>query len=383
MISLAEVEKLLQIQATEPSVLSLYLSVPMDPDALRGLSARAGELYALAARGGDGPGAIRVREQDRQRVRRLLEGHARDWLGHTVAIFACTQPWLTEVIPLPVQLPERAVLSTRPHVRPLLVARQRCPVYLVAVFDQHHAWLLRVAGERIDTVARSDLAESSAQSVRSHGFGGWYGLESHRVNERVIQLARHHFHDTATVIEQAGRADGNPPLVVGGHEQTIPQFLAALPGAPRARVAGTFAADPHTLTPARARALAAPVIGDWVSAREQHLVSQFWQEPPGRLVAMGLQPCLTAVNQRAVALLVVPVGGLVPGFCCSLCGALSSTGDGCPDGPVAACAVPDLIEEMVVRTLDEGGQVEAVCDPPGEIAARLRFPPAELDGGSG
>ena len=36
MISLAEVEKLLQIQATEPSVLSLYLSVPMDPDALRG-----------------------------------------------------------------------------------------------------------------------------------------------------------------------------------------------------------------------------------------------------------------------------------------------------------------------------------------------------------
>jgi hypothetical protein len=378
MISLAEVEKLLQIQATEPSVLSLYLSVPMDPDALRGLPARAGELYALAARGGDGAGAVRVQERDKQVVRRLLEGHARDWLGHTVAIFTCAQPQLTEAIPLPGQLPERAVLATRPHVRPLLVARQRCPAYLVAVIDQHHAWLLRVAGDRIDTVARSDVAESSAQSVRSHGFGGWYGLESHRVNERVIQLARHHFHDTATVIEQASRADGNPPLVVGGHEQTIPQFLATLPARLRDRVAGTFAADLHTLTPARVRALAAPVIGDWVSAREQHLVSQLSQEPPGRLIAMGLQACLTAVNQCAVALLVVPVGGLVPGFCCALCGALSSTGDGCPDGPVAACVVPDLIEEMVVRTLDEGGQVEAVRDPPGEIAARLRFPPTEL-----
>jgi peptide chain release factor subunit 1 len=379
MISLVEVEKLLQIQAAEPSVLSLYLSVPMDPDALRGLPARAGELYALAARGGDGPGAVRVREQDRQLVRRLLERHARDWLGHTVAIFTCAEPGLTQTIPLPSQLPERAVLANRPHVRPLLVALQRWPVYLVAVIDQHHTWLLRVAGERIDTVARSDMAEDSAGSVRSHGFGGWYGLESYRVNERIIELARHHYHDTAAIIEQASRADGSPPLVVGGHEQTMPQFLAALHGGMRDRVAGTFVADPHTLTPARVRALAAPVMEDWVSAREQRLVSQFRQEPPGRLVAIGLQACLTAVNQNAVALLVVPVGGLVPGFSCTRCGALSGTGDGCPDGRAAAYAVPDLIEEMVVRTLDVGGQVEAVRDPPGEIAARLRFPPTELE----
>ena len=311
-------------------------------------------------------------------MRRLLEQHARDWLGRTVAIFTCAQPRMTQTIPLPGQLPERAVLATRPHVRPLLVALQRWPVYLVTVIDQHHAWLLRVAGERIDRVARSDVAESSAESVRSQGFGGWYGLESHRVHERIIQLARHHFHDTAAIIEQASRADGNPPLVVGGHEQTMPQFLAALPAGLRDRVAGTFVADPHNLTPARVHALAAPVMEDWLRAREQRLVSQFRQEPPGRLVAMGLKACLTAVNQHAVALLVVPVGGLVPGFSCTQCGALSGTGDGCPDGRAAASAVPDLIEEMVVQTLDVGGQVDAVRDPPGEIAARLRFPPTEV-----
>jgi hypothetical protein len=28
--------------------------------------------------------------------------------------------------------------------------------------------------------------------------------------------------------------------------------------------------------------------------------------------------------------------------------------------------------------MDDGGQVEAVRDPPGEVAARLRFPPTEL-----
>lgn len=383
MISHAEIEKLLGIEAAGPSVLSLYLSVPVDPDARRGLAARAGELFTLAARDGNGAGAIRVSEQDRRLVRGLLERHAGDWLGHTVAIFTCAHPRLTETIVLPCQLPDRAVLATRPHVRPLLVAIQRCPAYLVAVIDQHHTWLLRVTGERIDTVARSEMAIPAADSVRSHvrsqGFGGWYGLESHRIHERIIQLALHHYHDTAAVIEQATRANGRQPLVVGGHEQTIPQFLAALPAAMRDRVAGSFIADPHTLTPARVRALAGPVIATRVEEHEQRLVSQFWQEPPSRLVAMGLQACLTAVNQHAVAVLVAPVGGLVPGFCCTRCGALSSTGDGCPDGPAAARAVPDLIEEMAVRTLDGGGEVEAVRDPPAEIAARLRFPVAEPD----
>ena len=380
MISHAEVEKLLGIEAAGPSVLSLYLSVPMDPDARRGLPARAGELFALAARDGNGTGPIQVRQEDRQLVRRLLEQHGRDWLGHTVAIFGSAQPHLAETIPLPSQLPERAVLATRPHVRPLLVAIQRHPVYLIAVIDQQHAWLLRVAGERIDTVGRSDMAGPAADSVRSwvrsQGFGGWYGLEPHRVHERIIQLARHHYHDTAAIIEQAAHANGSRLLVVGGHEQTTPQFLATLPKAMREQVAGSFIADPHTLTPAKVQALADPVIGNWVDAHEQRLVSQFWQEPPSQLIAMGLEPCLTAVNQHAVALLMVPVGGLVPGFCCTQCGVLSSTGDGCPDGPTAARAVPDLIEEMVVKTLNDGGEVAAVHNPPAEVAARLRFPAA-------
>ena len=53
MISRAEVAKLLEVQTAGPSLLSLYLWVPLDPAELRGLPAHAGELFALAAR--DGP----------------------------------------------------------------------------------------------------------------------------------------------------------------------------------------------------------------------------------------------------------------------------------------------------------------------------------------
>jgi hypothetical protein len=54
-------------------------------------------------------------------------------------------------------------------------------------------------------------------AARSHGFSGWYGLEAHRVNERIIQLARHHYRDTVALIVQASQASGAVPLVIGGH----------------------------------------------------------------------------------------------------------------------------------------------------------------------
>jgi hypothetical protein len=45
-----------------------------------------------------------------------------------VAVFACAGSGLFEAIPLPYPLLERSVLGVRPHIRPLLLARQRCLV---------------------------------------------------------------------------------------------------------------------------------------------------------------------------------------------------------------------------------------------------------------
>ncbi|MGO9189795.1 MAG: hypothetical protein ACLP8X_15195 [Streptosporangiaceae bacterium] len=369
MISRAEVDKLLDMRAAGPSLLSLYVQVPLDPAELRGLPAHAGELFALAARDGPGiPAAVRVGAADARAVRELLASRARDWLGHTVAVFACAELGLAEAIPLPCQLQERAVLATRPHVRPLLLAIRRCPAYRVAVVDRRHAWLFSIAGTEISTAVLPP-----AEGMRSHGFSGWYGLEAHRVNERIIQLARHHYHDTATLLEQTARASGAEPLIIAGHQDTIPQFLAILPAGLRDHFAGSFVADPHTLTPAKVRDLADRVIQDWGNLQDQRAAAEFLREPPDGRAVTGLSACLAAAGQHAIQLLLVPAGGLVPGYACQRCGALTSTGDGCPHGAPESLAVPDLIEELAVATLGDGGQVETLCDPPGGIAARLRY----------
>jgi Bacterial archaeo-eukaryotic release factor family 10 len=379
MMSRTEIDKLLSIRAAEPRVLSLFLPVPLDPAELRSLPAKADGLLASAARGsqeghGTAPEAIGVPGAERQRVRDLLDQHARDWLGQTVAIFSCGDLGLSEWTVLPGELPELAVLADQPHVRPLLVARQRHPRYLAAVVDRRHAWVFRVAPERIDTVA-----ELAGAGVRSHDFGGWYGLEAHRVNERVLQLARHHYRETAAILARAMRTGEPLPLVIGGHEESIGQFLATVPAELRERFAGSFAADPHAVTPARVRELAGPVIAHWLEVAEQRLAAQLQGDPPGGRTVTGLEACLVAVNSSAVQLLVVPDDGLVPGFGCGRCGALSSTGGDCPDGGSAVRAIPDLIEAMVGATISDGGQVEAVRDPPAGIGARLRFPLASGD----
>ncbi len=369
MITHAEVEKLLSIQAVDGLVLSAYLQVPVDPAALRGLPARVNDLLGLDAGAAAAPAAMRARADDERMVRGLLAAHGRDWLGHTVAMFAASQLDLLQAFPLPGRLPERAVLAARPHVRPLLVALQRCPGYRVAVIDRRHAWIFSVTAEQV-RVAAGPVTEG----IRSPHFGGWYGLEAHRVHERIIQLTRHHYRDTAAILDHAMRTSEREPLVVGGHRAAIPQFLATLPAGLRDRLAGSFIVDPGTMTPARVRELSGPVIADWVNRHEQSLLAQLRRQPPDGRTVTGLNACLTAVGQHAVQQLVVPIGGLIPGFACTRCGALTAAPGECGHGPAAAQPVPDLIEEMVVKTRGDGGEVAALPDPPGDIAARLRFP---------
>jgi peptide chain release factor subunit 1 len=370
MITLTEARKLGAVRAERPGVLSLYLTVPLNPADLRGLPAHADDLIAAAESAAGGAGHAEAR--DRQAVREKLRLSGRDWLGRTVALFACAGAGLFEVFPLPGPLPDRAMLGIRPHIRPLLAAVQRYPAYRVVVVDRRHAWLFHVTGEETETVIAP-----AATGVRGAGFGGWYGLETYRTQQRVAQLARHHYRDTAATLEKA-MGHGEPePLVIGGHNEGIQQLLASLRPALRECFAGSFAADAHALTAARIRELAAPLVTSWAGQRAERIAGQVLAMPPGGLAAAGLRACLTAVNAHAAEVLIVPDTGVIRGYECERCGALAADPDACPDWGTAALPVPDLIDEMIARTLEDGGQVYPVQDGLSRVAARLRFPVAQ------
>ncbi len=384
MITYADVERLLDVRAAERSVLSLYLRVSSDPAHLRELPARAHGMITLAAGNRDGrQGAESAADawwpsDAEQQARKLLEIHGRDWRGHTAAIFVCGRDGLCEAFSLPCPLPDRAVLAERPHVRPLLTALQRCPAHYAVIVDRRHAWLFRVTGEQVEaTTATTDAGEDPGT-----GGSGWHGLDSNGVNDLVMNLAHGQFHATIGLIERSMRPGGQEPLVIGGQEETIGQFAGLLPAGLRDRLAGTFVVDPPAMTPARVRELAEPVIASFVGMHEQRLAVEMREGagPHDPLTVSGLNSCLAAVNRRSVQLLVVPVGGVTGGYVCEQCGELGTAGTACPEGLAESRWVPDLFEEMVTRTIDDGGRTETLASPPGDVAAQLRFPVNQSNG---
>ena len=331
MITREEVEKLGALHVVEPAMLSLYLAVPRAADP----AARAGELIAAAEAACGQPMA----EQDRTWVLERLPPCARDCSGRTVALFAYADTGLLEAVPLPCPLPERGVLGVRPHVRPLLLARQRCPAYHVAVLDQRRTWLFWVDGDEVESV--------------------WMPTACHD-------------HDTAVQLTELMRRGEPGPLVLGGDEDSSRRLLAAVPPMVREAIAGRFTADPRTLTAARVRDLASPVIARQSELRARSTAAAILAMPPGGRSAVGLPACLAAVSAGLVPTLVVPLDGLVAGYECGRCGTLSLDADGCcPDWGTAALPVPDVIEEMVSRVLEDGGEVTVIADGSSPVAARL------------
>ena len=226
MITRAQIEKLGALHAVEPTMLSLYLAMP----SLANLTVRAGELITVAEAASGRP----LTAPDRKWVLEKLPPCARDATGRTVAVFACADSGLFEAIPLSCSLPERGVLGVRPHIRPLLLARQHC----------------------------------------------------------------------------------------------------------------------------RVRDQASPDVAWWSEVPARRTVATILAMPPVGRPAVGLPACLAAVSAGPVQTLVVPADGLVPGYECGRCGTLSLDADACcPDWGVAALPVPDVIEEMVSRVLEDGGDV--------------------------
>ncbi len=320
MITRAEVEKLGAFHAVQPEVLSLYLSIPASAAEPDRLFRRVTELIADAEPSG------RLGEEDRCLALELAATAARDWPGRTVAIVACDDVGLNEVFPLPGPQPEQAVLGVRPHIRPLLDTLQEYPAYRIAVLDGQHTWMFRAQGDEITAGPEGEL-----------GYGD------------------------------------QEPLVIGGRDEEVRLLLASLTPADRAAVAGCFTVEAGQPRSARVLELATPVIARWAALRASRLAREIAGTPPGGLTAVGLPACLAAVSAGGVDALTIPVSGMVPGYECGRCGTLSLTPESCPDWATAPLPVPDVIEEMVARVLEDGGDVSVTHDASAPEAARLRL----------
>jgi peptide chain release factor subunit 1 len=349
------------------ALLSVVISVPPDPAGIRELPARIDHLVA-AAHPTVASGAA-IRRDHRRAVSHVVQAgktRARDWFGKTIALVAAADGILEEVR-LPCVVPDRATFGRRPYLRLVLRSFQQCRQYVVVVLDRRRSWLFEFTGSTVHRARRLD-----GEGPRAHRYAGWYGLEEHRSRNHAHELAWRHYGSTIAAVEKLSAPRGRA-VVVGGHADGIAEFLSVLDPALRGKVVGTFPIDPHTMTPNGVRARAEIAMARHDAARWQQVAEELAGWEAAGTAVQGLEPAARAVSESRAGLLVVRGDQMVPGWVCERCGALLAREATCPNGDAPSYPVPDLIDEMVVRVLDDRGVVDLGPDEAGGLTVAVRL----------
>jgi peptide subunit release factor 1 (eRF1) len=378
----ASIDRLRQTDTNGFPVLSIFVNLEPGPESLRNVPATIKDLLAQvdeASMGFSHAQAMSVRE-DLQAVSSRIGRFGTD-LGRSIAIFRSSGAGLDEQLSLPGPVRDRAILDTAPYLRPLEAMLEHYQRFCVAVVGRRIASIFRFAMGRLET-----WEEMRDEEVRKANYGGFSGYEEHRVRARSDELtARHYRHVGARLAELQRSEDGFDLLIVGGSDSHVAGTVAALPPDVAGRLAGSFAIDPRTMTPAIVLDHAQRVAAAWEQQREQKLVADLVDTAAsGGDAVLGLESVCDAVNQRAVEVLVIQIGRAVPGFACAECGWVScATDNECRVCGSELQRVPDLVDRLSDSVRASGGTVQHVLsDSPLadiEVGARLRYSLAMVD----
>ncbi len=309
---------------------------------------------------------------DAERLQALAR--ERPWKPGGIAFFSCHAAGFYEEVELPRKVRDRAVVDADPWIRSMLAVLDELHRCCVVVLDREKAGVWELYGKAMREVnARVDPAP------RKRSRGGWNGLEEHRTRNRADELTKRHFRRVAETLDGLFRRDRFELLAIGGHQEEIPAFLDFLSLPLRERLGGTFAIDPGTATATEIQERASAIVGRYERKEEEKLVQEtLEQAAAGDSAAIGLQQCLWGGTVAAIGRLLVEEGAVVPGLVCERHRWMGLRGETCPLCDEPPREVPDVIDELVEATIEEGGAVEHVAAETALsdrlTAASLRFP---------
>ncbi len=372
-----EFDRLVGFRSTDAPVLSVYFDVPADPAELQSVHARVHSLlkpvHELAASRELAHAARESVRADIAKVEDLAQRGA-EMVGRGVAAFTCSREGLYTEVVLETHFRERAVADETPYLRPLIAAVSEARTYLVVVVERARSWFFELFMRHVDEAL--DLIEPPR---RRPGRPSEHDLDRRHVQNRAETLTRKHHHATAEAALRLLHEQGIEHVIVGGHQETVSEFADLLPKELRQHVVGTFVIDPSTMTPATVREHAQPIVDEYERAERTQLVATARERvEAGGNGAAGLEWCLLATNEHAVATQLVHDHAERPGRVCDICGWLGLAGEVCPVCGRVTHGTPDVIDEMAEAVLSTGGRVEHVDDNESLarhiVMALLRFP---------
>jgi hypothetical protein len=375
MLTAETVDHIVRFDGHSLPVTSVYASVDADPGLREDLQVRVSSLLdqirPLAKNGAAGSHEARLSVRaDIQRIKEALA--EKRWRPAGVAIFACSGRGLYEEVPLPRPVRDQVLVDDAPYVQPML-----------AVLDElHRACVVLVdkADARLWEVYQDEMRELPAvrdPALRKPNYAA--GQAEERVRNKAGELSKRHYRNVVAALEDVFRSGCVDLLVIGGHDHEVPGFAEFLPAELKARVAGTFSADPGTAAPAEIRRSAGLILARHERAQDHALGQEILATlAAGGLAAAGLDDCLWAGSVAAAQTLLVADGaGPVRGVVCDESRWLARSGETCP-----VCGAPtrntwDVLDELTEAVRADGGSIRHIADSGdlagNAVAARLRF----------
>ncbi|MDH3261052.1 MAG: hypothetical protein OEM81_02325 [Acidimicrobiia bacterium] len=371
-----QVDRIRQFTNSTFPVLSVYVNRVGNPRNRTSMSARLSELLRpireLVESAELSHEAAMSLRSDVKNVQNLADRIDAD-PAQAIAIFSCHGADWSEYLSLNKPVWDVARVGNRAYLRPLRVAETEFRSAAV-IFEPRRSVLFIKSGD----VFR-EYGEVVEEAVRKSNYGGFGGYEERGVRSHADAVAQRHFKETADLVFRLFQEEGFDFLFLGGHQEGIDEGSKLLHPYVKARVAGSFVIDTHTMTPALIRDHVVGLEEAAVAAYEAKQVRELLDTAgAGGSAALGMADVLTAVNARAIDRLIVSGSFTKEGAVCESCGWLSRNGASCLVCGSGTRRVDDLVDEIIEATIGERGEVLQVSIASAldqnAIGALLRFP---------
>ena len=290
--------------------------------------------------------------QDLKQLRTFLSSTQAPFQGaRALAVFSSSRDELFETVRLSRPVPARVVIGRSPYIAPMIEAVQRRR-WLVVLVNRRSALVL--AGSP-DTLTERRRRDDDVHG--QHDQGGWSQAGYQRSVEKDVD---DHLRETADLVARLWRRERFDRLALGGPEEIVPRFQAALPEELRAaEVPDRVEIDLSSATDAEIRS----AVDELATADRKRLEREALDLLAERLgaggrAAAGPKDTVEALNERRVETLLLAPGFEGLGGRCPSCGLLVLDGEStCPADGSDLEPIDQLHEAVVEAAVSQDAEV--------------------------
>ena len=368
MLSQHDLQQLASYQGSD--VLSLYISV--DPTRQTSDEYRLALRHLLASVNGD------AAPEDVSRIETYFD-HEYDWSGRSVALFSAQRSGLWHAYPLTLPISNRIHIGRKPYIAPLMALWDTYGSYGVALVDRLGVKLLHYQlGELMSVEGTLGEEVRTVKTGRGSSVVGQRGGTGGHAARRVAEVVRRNVKESAAVAAAFFAANHCKQIAIGGAEDMLNEFIAALLAPWPNRVGGTFAAA-IDMPDTDLRETTLALLAETARRHEHELADKvITAAAKGSNGVARLDDTLSAAHDGRIQALLVSDGYEAAGYRCGTCGYLTAQRLAtCPFCGGTFTHIPHAVEAMIEQMVAQGGEVKFIQGhaqlKKAGIAALLRY----------